>query len=232
MTEAGPSGGPVATGNGPSRRRLVIIAAAVVVFLLVVGGILAGTIGGASTKPTASGSATPASPTPASPTSSASPGPSASPSPRASGSVSPAPSPSLKVDPAYGVPVARKVLKDAPGDFGNGVTSRIAAITSITATGAQAGEVSGPAVRVDIELTNGTSADISLGAITVNAYYGASKTPASPIASSSGRGGFRGKLVAGKTATARFVFSVSREQQKSLVVTVSKDAGGPVIVFH
>jgi hypothetical protein len=130
------------------------------------------------------------------------------------------------------VPVAQKVRKDAPGDFGDGVTSRIAAIASITAKGTQAGEVSGPAAQVDIELRNGTSAAISLGAVTVNAYYGADKTPASPIASSSGRGGFRGTLAAGKTATARFVFSAPTKQQKSLVVTISKDAGGPVIVFQ
>jgi cytoskeletal protein RodZ len=199
-----------------------MIVAAVVVILLIVGGILVASIGVGSTKPSASGSSTPSmSPSP-SPSSSETPG----------ASVPAAPSPSPTVDPAYGAPVAQTVPKNAKGDFGDGVTARIAAIKSITATGTQAGEVSGPAAQVDIELMNGTTADISLGAVAVNAYYGVDKTPASPIVSKSGSAGFSGSLAAGKTATARYVFSVSKEQQKTLVVTIGKNAGSPIVVFQ
>lgn len=140
-------------------------------------------------------------------------------------------SPPATIDPRFGAPIAQTVPKDATADFGNTVSAHITKITSTTATGTQAGEVSGPAVRVALSITNGSAADISLDGVTVNAYYGSAMTPASPIATQDNIR-FGGTLAASKTATGSYEFSIPKDQQASLIITVSRSAGSPIVVFQ
>lgn len=149
--------------------------------------------------------------------------------PSAAPSASPGATPS--VDPNFGQPVADTVPKDQSADFGDQVTARIAALTGVTAKGTLAGEVSGPAVQLDLAISNGTAAEISLGTVTVNAYYGADKTPAAPYSQPSDAA-FPGTLAAGATVQARYLFSVPESEQGSVVITVSKSAGEPIVVFQ
>jgi hypothetical protein len=151
-------------------------------------------------------------------------------SPSPAPSDGPGSSPSPSIDPGFGAPVAETVPKDRMADFGDGVTARIRAITAVTAVGTLPGEVSGPAVQVDLEISNGTSAEISLAVVTVNAFYGADRTPASPY-SQPGDEAFPTTLAPGATASARYLFSVPTEAQSSVVITVSTSAGGPIVVF-
>lgn len=196
-------------------RRLVAWVVGTVVILLLVVAMIAAALGGAP-----SGSA---------------PGPSPSPSaasiPTTSPSASPGSAPTPTIDPDFGQPVAQTVPKDQPADFGDLVTARISAITSVTATGTQPGEVSGPAVQVDLEITNGTSAEISLATVTVNAYYGADSTPASPYSQPPAEA-FPDTLAAGASAKARYLFSVPADARDSVIITVGKSAGEPIVVFQ
>lgn len=139
--------------------------------------------------------------------------------------------PSPTVDPEFGAPVADTVPNDGTAAFGDGVTAHIAAQASITATGTVPGEVSGPAVQLDLELTNGTSSALDLTSVTVNVFYGPDRTPASPYHQPREEA-FPASLAAGSSATARFVFNVPKDAQSSLVITVSTTPGGPLVVFR
>ena len=214
------TGGSAVPGGGPNRRLTIwIVVAAIVVVLLVAGGLIAAGIGGAAQKH-------------AQPIASMSPGPAATNRPVQDPTSGATEAPSPTDDPSFGQPVAQTVPKDHSADFGDAVTARISALTPVTATGTQPGEVSGPAVQVDLELTNGTPAEISLATVDVNAYYGSDRKPATPIVSKSGSSGFTGTLAAGATAKGRYVFSVPEDQQNSVVITVSKSAGAPIVVVQ
>lgn len=212
-----------ASATRSRRRTTTIVVAVVAAILMIVGAIFALTIGMDGSNPSSAGG----------PTSSprATPSPSGSSSSTPGASASPTPSAAPTIDPDYGAPVAETVPKDAEGNLGGGFTARLAAIESIEATGTQVGEISGPAAQVDVEVTNGTGADIVLDSVTVNAYYGKDATPASPIASPTGNDGFSGILKPGEKATARFIFTAPKDQQKTLVLTVSPRAGAPIVVF-
>ena len=201
--------------SGTRRWRVSAWIIAGIVVLLVVGAAIAAALGGSQGGTVSGPSRTPTS------TEGASTPPSSPPE------ASPGPT----IDPDFGRPVADTVPRDQPADFGDRVTARIAAITSVTATGSQPGEVSGPAVQVDVEITNGTSAELSLGTVTVNAYYGADLTPAAPY-SQPRSAAFPATLGPGATATARYVFSVPTDAQDSVVITVDKSAGDPIVVFE
>ena len=218
--------GPGAAEAGTRRRTIAIVVAVIVVILVVTGALVAAGFNDAAHRGAASGPS--GQPSAASDTPSASATPQGDPSP----DPSTAPTPTATVDPRFGAPVAQTVSKDATGDLGNTVSAKITRITSITATGTQAGEVSGPASQVELTITNGTSSEISLAGVTVNAYYGSAMPPASPIESRQAGTAFRGTLAAAKTATASYVFSVPKDQQASLVVTVSREAGAPIVVFQ
>jgi len=214
-----------ASAEAVTRRRTITLVVAIIVVIVIAGATFAafalngGGFNGADRRAPGSTIAAP------SPTSTASATPPASAPPDA------APSPPATIDPRFGAPVAQTVQKDATADLGDTVSARITKIASTTATGTQAGEVSGPAARVELSITNGTADGISLDGVSVNAYYGSGMTPASPIASQSDTG-FGGTLAASKTATGSYLFSVPKDQQASLVITVSRAAGAPIVVFQ
>lgn len=209
------------------RRRLVIAgsAAVVVVIVVIVALVLlkspSSTSAGKTTSPSPNGAQT----TSASPSASPSPTPSAS-------QGEPGATPVPTVDPNFGAPVAATVPVTGTGAFSGSVTTKLASLQFVTAEGTQAGEKSGPAAQIDVQIINGGSNAISLDAVSVNAYYGSAKTPAAPVSSNSGANRFSGTLDAGKSATVRFTFNVPKDQQSSLIVTVAKDASSPIIVFQ
>ncbi|HXD62002.1 MAG TPA: hypothetical protein VN619_08755 [Lacisediminihabitans sp.] len=214
-------GGPLSSTESAARRRTIIIVVAIIVVVLAAVAILAAIgFGGAARQHRA---ATTSSPTPRASASE-------TPIPQAT-ATSTTPAPDATADPRFGAPVAQTVPKDASADFGDTVTARITSITSTTATGTGVGEVSGPAVRVALSITNGTGSQISLNGVTVNAYYGSAMTPASPVGTQDDKT-FGGNLGASKTASGSYEFSVPKDQQSSLVITVSRAAGEPIVVFQ
>jgi hypothetical protein len=198
-------------------RRLRIAAIAALIVVLIAGAVAAALL--LTSPPGEPGSAPSTSPsTPSTPAS-----PDASPSTE--------PSPSASVDPDFGEPVADEAPKDGEAVFDDGVAARIERIESITATGSVAGEVSGPAVQVDLALENRSAEAISLDAVTVNAYYGDDRRPASPISQTSSPP-FSGSLAAGAVAHGQYVFTVPAELHESVVITISVTPGSPVVVFE
>lgn len=203
-----------------SRRILIVVVAASVVVVLIVVGILIATSVASNGRSTAVVSTT--SPTPSS---------SSSPPVSQPSSSAEAPAPGQSIDPSFGQPVAETVGSTAPAQLPGSMTARIVASKAITAEATQAGEISGPAVQVVVELVNGSATAVSVNAVTVNGYYGSDLTPASPIVPKSTSPGFSGTVEPGAKATGTYVFTVPKKSQSSFVLTVSAVAGGPIAVF-
>ena len=207
-----------------SRRTLIIavaVAAAVVVVVIVIVAVL-------GARPAVAPAPTPDASAPsASPSASATP----TPSPSSTADAGAPPAAGGSPEPLLGEPVAADVPRDATADFGDRVTAELTGSTLFTAEGSQVGEVSGPAVRVTIRITNGSGAPIQLDAVTVNAYYGAGSTPASPFESDASSTPFSGSLAPGASAEGSYSFSVPTGDQGSLVVSVGKAPGQPIVVF-
>ena len=195
-------------------RRLVLVLVAVVVVaaLAAAAWFLFGGNGAqtAQTPPTAT-------PT-ASPTESSTPEPTAE------------PQPTPTIDPDFGQPVGDQAPQGEPADLGDGLTAELVEVTPVTAEGTQVGEVGGPALQVDLEIVNGSDAPFSLDGVTVNAYYGADRTPAPPYFEPADAK-FSGTLDPGKAADGRYVFRVPEAEQASTVITVSRGAGSPLVVL-
>jgi hypothetical protein len=210
------------------RREWLIVAAVAVAIVLIVVGAIAAAAGGASENNQAAPGAT------HSPSGSATPTPGATdtPAPVETGAAAaPAPAPAPTVDPDYGEPVADTVKSGETAAFGDSVSARLISVTPMTVTGANAGEVSGPAIAVELALDNATGATISLDVVTVNAFYGADKTPASPVDSAAENQPFTGNLASASSATGTYVFSVP-SGATNIVITVSKSADSPLVVFQ
>ncbi|WP_349899812.1 hypothetical protein [Parafrigoribacterium soli] len=136
------------------------------------------------------------------------------------------------VDPAFGEPVAATVAHGDEADFGNGVLAKLVATTATTSTAKGVGEVSGSAVRVEVELRNTSSSAVSLDAVTVNAYIGAKRTPAPPVESSGTVTPFTGSLAPGASAHGSYVFSTPHAKTAGLVITVNVSPGAPLVVLE
>lgn len=131
------------------------------------------------------------------------------------------PVPSVAQTTLAPVPVQSKAA------FGGGVTAAVTRTRSFTVTGRGPGEVSGPALAVTVEITNGSRRPVSLDAVTVSAAYGAEEAsastspPAKPIS---------GTLAPGRKTTGVYVFA--RAQGRGPVkITVSYSAQRPYVVF-
>lgn len=144
--------------------------------------------------------------------------------------------PELPAAPPSQVPSV--VLADVPGlpaplppvglggttDLSSRVSVRLTAVTAVTATAHEAGEISGPALAVTVEVTNATSAPISLDTVAVNAFSGPAATPA-PVMRDGATQPLHGSLAAGHSETATYVFSVPVAQRGDVTVTVTYGAG-------
>jgi hypothetical protein len=119
---------------------------------------------------------------------------------------------------------------DGKADVGNGVVATLPSIDEIQSKGQGPGNVSGPALRVKVRLQNGTADPIDLGGVTVNMYYGADRTPASPQEDPS-RAPFSGKLAPGASADGVYVFSMPSDARNSVTVELGYLAGAPVVLF-
>ena len=109
-------------------------------------------------------------------------------------------------------------------DYGNGVDARLVSVKPVTATAKRPGELSGPALAVSVELTNGGSSDVALDSVAVNAYSGQFATPAVRMLDGATQP-LRGTLAAGTSMTATYVFAVPVTDRDRFTVTVSFGSG-------
>ncbi|KQS17214.1 hypothetical protein [Frigoribacterium sp. Leaf186] len=200
-----------------SRRRLVIVGGVgvVVLALLVALVIVPAVTGGEDDGPGATGTATG----------------SDSPSDAASSTGASA-VPTDTAPPAAGpdTPEAPPVGLDESPTVVDGVTVRVKSLDGVDGEATLPGEVSGPAVRAELEVDNSSGDPVDLSTVVVNLAYGSDRTPANTF--STGTSSFPASVDAGATATGVYVFAVPADAQDDLRLTVDYAVDVPVVVFE
>ena len=132
----------------------------------------------------------------------------------------------------------------AVAHFGTGVTARIMSIKAIEYHAVAPGQVSGPGLRLVIQVSNGTAKPIGLDNAVVT-IADARGTPGvemniTPAASGDdaghpGPGNFsyplRGLLAPGHKASGTYVFTIPAGHRNPVTVNFSYAGGGPVVLF-
>lgn len=119
----------------------------------------------------------------------------------------------------------------SPAPFGNGVTGRLTGSQAVTTQGAGLGQLVGaPAVAVTLQLTNGTSAALSLRYVNVTAAYGPAGTPGVTQGGPPGRP-FSGTLAPGASVSGTYVFGVPLDARQQVTITLNYDPAQPTVVF-
>ena len=201
-----------------SRRRAAVAAVLAVVAAALV--VLALTTGGSGSDPAA---ASPATATSAAPT--------AAPTTVALAPAADTPAPTGPTTDADEPPASlAPVPLDQPAAVGDGVTARVVSLDAVDATGVGPGNVTGPALRVTVALTNGTADALPLGGVAVDLASGPELVPASPVNDPSAAP-FSGTVAAGGTAQGVYVFSIAAADRADVTLSVGYEAGAPVLVF-
>lgn len=211
------------------RKRMVLAVAAA---LLVVAGLVWAVI--------AAGSGAPATPT-----QSASTGPSqsASSAPVARPTV-PAPTPpaasavpTASAPPTGGTgsgsPIAPEADPVAPDEVAAqaGVEVELARVEHVDGEAIAPGEIAGPAIRLTIEVRNGSNRSIDAGLIAVNAYFGEARTPGNSLMQPGGSP-FGGAIPAGQSARGVYLFEAGSVDLADVLVGVDVLPGSPTFTFR
>lgn len=197
-----------------SRRRLVVVAGAVVVLLaLLVAFVVVPAVSGGGDEPGAAGT-TSGSPSAAAPSEGGTTAP--------TDTAPPAAGPDTPESPPVGLDESPSVV--------DGVTVRVKSLDGVDGEAVLPGEVSGPAVRAELEVYNASTAPVDLSTVVVNLAYGTGRTPANTF--STGTSSFPASVAAGATATGVFVFAVPADAQDDLRLTFDYAVDVPVVVFE
>ncbi|CAN5247223.1 hypothetical protein BH09ACT10_BH09ACT10_20460 [soil metagenome] len=148
---------------------------------------------------------------PTSPTAQASE-PVSTPSATATPTKTPGTTPQPTALPTTGKPVDIKSDAPLPAEG----SARVLKVESVTSKAKGPGEISGPAVRVTLEITAGDKA-VSSSQIAVNAYYGKDATPAIPMTRPGGAP-FEGTIKAGSSKSGVYLFNVPKNHRDDLTV--------------
>lgn len=210
-----------ASAEQANRRNVWIAVAAVVAGVFVAIGVIYGVSSQPGGNEPAAESSAPSS---ASPNASATPG-------DASETAEPAPS-----DGAVSPPVAeRETLEPAPFDQeaapAEGVTVAVASIEAVQGEALAPGEVSGPALRITVKVTNSGTVARTLSSAVVNVYLGADLLAANPVSRPEGQP-FPSELAPGGSADGIFVFEVAEDQRSQIRVEVDLDLATPLVIFE
>ncbi|MCR1984350.1 hypothetical protein NSA53_19140 [Cellulosimicrobium cellulans] len=138
-----------------------------------------------------------------------------------------------RADPAV-VPVAPELEPAAPDQTvqaPDGVAVRLAQVEHVEGEAVAAGETSGPAVRLTVEVTNGTDAPLDLSYAVVNAYTGEDRVPAGRLVQPGGRP-FEGELAPGESGTGVVLFSIPDADRDDVTVAVEYAPGTSTVVFR
>ncbi len=220
VPEPGVPGPPPAGGLRRSRRLLLALGAALVAGVLVVVAVVLGSRDDGGT----SGASATSSPARTSRT----PGETTAPSSTTPSSTTPEPAEPAVADGEL-PPALPAVALDQPVVVEE-VTATLTEIEEITGQATGPGDVAGPALRVTVRIQNGTSSDIALEEVSVNAYYRADLTPAPPLNDPTAAA-FYGALPAGESAEAVYVFRVPPDQRGQVTLEVGYRPGAPLAIF-
>ncbi|GII99194.1 hypothetical protein CLV28_2351 [Sediminihabitans luteus] len=136
--------------------------------------------------------------------------------------------------PASDAPVAQELDPVEPTDTATGEDGVTAALTKVEAVDGEAvapGEISGPAVRLTVEVTNGSDEDLDLSGAVVNAYVGPDRAPAGTLTKPGGVP-FEGVVAPGESGSAVVLFDIPEEQRGDVTVTVDYRTGTPTVAFR
>jgi hypothetical protein len=132
--------------------------------------------------------------------------------------------------PTVAKPVVPPVAIDEPAAFGDGVTASLTDVEDMEVEAFLPGEVGGPGVSITIEITNGSSAAISLDNVTVD-LIDASGASATPITTHEDRK-LKGQLPAGETRAGTYVFTIAVEDRADVALHITYAAPKPTVVFE
>lgn len=134
------------------------------------------------------------------------------------------------------VPVEDMVVNDpidldGTGDFGTGLRVGLLGIEAVDGEATGQFEVAGPALQIELEVTNDTDDEVSLTQTQVDVSYGEDRTPGM-LLSGPGVEEFPSSVAAGESATATVVFGVPLDQREQVQILVTVGTDAPVIVFE
>ncbi|MFQ4147846.1 hypothetical protein AAGW05_03975 [Arthrobacter sp. LAPM80] len=234
---AGPS-----KGQTTNRRKFSMMVGGATVAALLVAGIWVATTS-ASPDPAANGTAATSgtSPSGAPPSGSAPPLAVASPAVVPPVSI-PTPSPltpaeatakatTEKVLAAIPQPVAPAVAIGVVSKPQRGVTATVGGIQAVDGKGRGPGQISGPAVRFTVTLTNGGTTPIDTGMVVVNVDGGPDHIPAL-VLSGPGVVNFPASLAPGQKASGTFVFLIPNNQRNEVRIFFNYDVSSSIVAFE
>ena len=119
----------------------------------------------------------------------------------------------------------------AVADFGTGVTARIMSVRAIEYHAVAPGQVSGPGLRLVIQVSNGTgkSIDLANAVVTIADARGTPGVDMNGAGSSSSP--LRGLLAPRHKASGTYVFTIPAGYRAPVTVNFSYAGGGPVVLF-
>jgi len=129
------------------------------------------------------------------------------------------------------VSVAPAVALDETGDFGTGVTLRITDIRAVDGVARGPGQVSGPALRLELVAHNDSAKSVSLEGMVVALAYGAADTPAMPL-DEPGAQPFGGAVSVQDDAAAVYVFAIPEGYRSRVAVSASYTGSAPTVLFE
>lgn len=132
------------------------------------------------------------------------------------------------------LPVAPEQSPVAPNETAqgdDGVVLSLRKIESVTGKAVAAGETSGPAVRITVEVMNRSKAPVDLGYVVVNAYTGRSRTPAPTVMQPGGKP-FNGQLGVGGRARGVYLFTIAKRDRRDVWIAVDYRDGQKTAVFR
>jgi hypothetical protein len=161
------------------------------------------------------------------PTATMTPSPGAQPSSGPTGTPAPG---SLEVVQAGERRTAKPVPITSVAAFQSGLTLRVRRAVPVRGVARGPGEIAGPAVRLELELENGSDEQISLESVVVALTYGAEQTPAVTLSGPDAEP-FGGTLEPGAVARGRYVFGVPVEDRGRVLVVASYTGPVPAVAL-
>ncbi|MCI2956175.1 hypothetical protein MN032_00615 [Agromyces atrinae] len=131
----------------------------------------------------------------------------------------------------FGRATAVPVPFEEPVPIENGITIAVTGLESVEGEAQIPGEVSGPAIRVTVDLRNDSAETISLRQTIVNLYYGDSLTAGNPILQPGGAP-LPEEVAAGASATGVYVFSVPADDRERVRVEIDVDIDQTIVLFE
>lgn len=154
-----------------------------------------------------------------------------SPAPVPTPSATPSRAPQPSAGPTAVLPELEPVDPRDAVEGEDGVQVALTNIESVQGQAVQPGEVSGPAIRVTVTLTNGSDRPLNTNSVVVNAYTGADRRPASPLVLPGGLA-MDEVLASGASTYGIYIFQIPEDQRSDVTITVDYAPGVAAVVFR